>query len=357
MANRVYDGLFYDAPFDTTYSMTFNDVNNTFSSGVLTVECGFYTDPVIYEGDFTFSYIISSIQYKELDGGPINVNASGELMHDTGKNLYLDDTSSDRRTVVLSASDAITSDVGSIYIKDATTGRVSTLSASMMDLMQKLPNEVQSQVVSSVMDFNVYNDLMYVRTPNYMVIEKIIYDTSIKTGAPQSSVISNLHDLYVCSSPFFFEQRDYAMLCTISAMSAEHNTCLLMPSIYKLDYSNAFIRKMQVDVTSVEAFTNTLPVKIIKCTNPVLTYNSRNNVYAIVCTVLDANHMSYLYQIFFEINDENAIIHATRLIQFDALNSVTINWRDSESTSMFKLQPITSNTIIDVNQGSMNIHG
>lgn len=357
IAKRLYDGLFYDAPPDTTYSITLNSVNNTFSNGTLLIECGFYTDPIIYEGDFTLSYIVSSIQYKELDGGPIATNVVAELMRDTGKNLYFDDTSENRRTVVLSGFDEQTQNTGRIFIKDAVTGAIAPVSSAMSDLMKKLQQQVSSQMLSSVADFNIYNDVMYVRTPNYMIIEKITYDGMIRTGSPQSSVINNLHDLYVCSDPFFFEQRDYAMMATITAISAEHNECELLPSIYKVSYGDGRLVKVSFNNVQQQSFKNALPIKINRVTTPVLTFNSRNNLYAILCTVLDSNDMSYLYQIFFTISEESASIQATRMIEFDSQSSVTVNWYDSDSTSMFDMRSITLDTLIDVSQGSMNIHG
>jgi hypothetical protein len=51
----------------------------TYDTGIL-IECGFYSDIMQIEGDFTQSYVVSSVQHKDLDGGPIIRDETGDIL-------------------------------------------------------------------------------------------------------------------------------------------------------------------------------------------------------------------------------------------------------------------------------------
>ena len=358
---RLYDGLYFYLSvndFDAELNeFSVDGITTDYDTGII-VECGYFSDPIIYEGDFTFSYILSSIQYKEVDGGPIIRTETGDIARDTGKNLMLNETLTAQRTQLLSADNTIASKSGEVFIRDVVTGVTNHLSSAYADVMLKYSSTIQTELLSSVINFNAYVDLVYFRTTNYFVVDKVGYGSGIESrSATNNSLCVPASAIAEITQPFFFENKDYALMCVVSAVSAELNSCLIQPTFYRINYETAIIQTLELSSMIVDEFKNPVPVKISNIVNPLMVYNSRNDLHTLIATVYDVNNFAYIFQMFFDLQGDVVVSKGTRLLNFiNGGYARTINWIENTSLQDFVFNNITT-TSRTVTGGALVIYG
>ena len=361
-ARRLYDGLYFYLSvneFDAELNEFEVDSIADYSTGIV-VECGLFGDKEVYEGSFAYSYILSSIQYKEVDGGPIIREETGDIARDTGKNLMLNETLSTQRTKTLSADNIIPSKIGEVYIRDVVTGATNHLSSAYADVLKKYSTNIQNELLSSVVDFNAHVDIVYFRTTNYFVVDKVGYDDGIASrSATNNSLWVPSSAVAEVAQPFFYENKDYALTCVLSSLSSDLNSCTIQPTFYKIKYDSAVIDTQELSSISVSGneFLNPLSVKIANIVNPLIVYNSRNDLHTLIATLYDVNNFVYLFQMFFDHVGDIIVSKGTRLINLlDGGVARTINWLETSSLNDFVFNNITTNTR-EVSSGALIIYG
>ena len=360
---RLYDGLYYYLSvneFDAELNeFAVDGIIIDYDTGIV-VECGYFDDPIIYEGNFAYSYVLSSIQYKEVDGGPIIREETGDIARDTGKNLMLNETLSTQRTQLLSADNIIPSKIGEVYIRDIVTGTTNHLSSAYADVLKKYTTNIQQELLSSVVDFNAYVDLVYFRTTNYFIVDKVGYGAGIESrSATNNSLLVPSSAVAEVTQPFFFENKDYALMCVVSSLSSDLNSCTIHPTFYKINYDTAVIKTQELSSVSVSSneFLNPMPVKIANIVNPLIVYNSRNDLHTLIATLYDVNNFVYLFQMFFQHAGEVIVSKGTRLINLlDGGYARTINLLEDTSLQDFVFNDITTTTHV-VSSGALVIYG
>jgi hypothetical protein len=349
------------ADFSTTLNVdAINGTTTTFDTGII-IDCGLFTDPIIYEGNLTLAYVLSSIQFRDMDGGPIIRTETGDIARDTGKNLFVSNVLLGNETQLLQQDQETTSTAGTVYIRDIATGATQHISAAYADVLTKYNTSVQNELISSVQSFNVYNDVVYFRTTNYFVADKIGYDDGIQSLSITNNYInipaSAVADV---SEPFFFEDKGYALTCMLSVASAQHNDCCIVPIFYKLN-GNASLKTIAISGLTLSDKINTLDIKIKKAHKPLIVYNSRNDLYALLCTLYDCNNVPYIYQMFFDYDTLQIIPRGVRIIDLAGdVYKHTINWYDDASVSNIEINDITAtpaSITVDTQQGALIING
>jgi hypothetical protein len=309
-APRLYDGLLFTTPASDTYTYDICLTASGWTSYDLLIDCGFYTDAISYEASFSFGYILSSIQYKELDGGSI-IQDEVYSEFDSTKNILLKELQNDRYT---KTTNAISITGKEIYVRNIKDNTVSNIRDSFSDILKKYNyhTSLSSELIYNIEDFNVYTDILYIRTSNYAIFEKYKFDGSFNPANTPSSILSgNL------SEPFFFEDKNYSLICTLEISGSNILSSNIIPNFYKINYSNTQIEKIDyvlIDGLSADIFTNPLPVVYTRVSKPILTYNSRNKIYTIASTLFDNNNIPYIYQIFFKFDNITINILNTNLI-------------------------------------------
>lgn len=351
LADRVYDGLYFTTPIDTDYELILNFANTTFNNGTQTIDGGLFTDAPMYDGTFTLSYVVSSIQYLEMDGGPVVRNET----YDTPSGLMLINEINSKRLTELSDTDNfVETDLHSLYVKDIITGVVQPFSAACVDVVEIYDTTIQTEINTSVKTFNVYKDVLYIITSNYFISSKIGYDGKITN---RYSDYITLTGNTVLSEPFFFEYRSYAMMCTTSLLSADSNRCVIRPKLYRLDYEQVKLTLIEFENFNINDFINDLPVKFISLESPVLTYSSRNDLYSLLATLVDPNGLSYIFQMYFTYDDEFAKIRGVKLVCLsENCATKTINWYDSPNQSSNILFGTNVTATTAVNTGALCIY-
>lgn len=305
----------------------------------------------------------TSVQYLVMDGGTFSDVLTYEKRKDyrSAKHAYFREVLPESTTQLIEdTNDAfkkvdIDARPGRVFFKDIISTRIDTLSTSFSPILYKYNETIQQELNLKVYDFNVYNDVIYFITENYFVVEKFNYFNKIGYAGTENNYLHLSKDTASVSKPFFFENRDYSLVTTLSVLSADFNECVILPSIYRIDYKTAKLKKIFPNTGDYSAFLNTKSVKFVRVNQPILTYNSRNSLYAISTTVVDQNNLPYIYQVSFVYDSETVSIKDVRLITF-LESSNTVNWY---STAFNSLSSSTTNAQITHNkqQGYIEIYG
>ena len=195
---------------------------------------------------------------------------------------------------------------GKIYIKDVITGDVSELSSKLEDAFYNKYIDIKEELYNNVLDFNIYNDFLWIKTNNYIIFEKLIYQDGkyLYSGIGENYIKYKEEYKFLTniSTPFIFEDRNYSLIVLLSGNNIDSKSYSIVPFIYKIDYNTCVVTLINFDnITQslLDTFINKNLKnvgKLRKINKPILTYNSRNNKYVIVTAIEDQNEFVYLCQ-------------------------------------------------------------
>lgn len=293
-----------------------------------------------YTPDATLQYQISSIKYREFDGGGIIETYDEIYDFNEQEKFIVQQTVNSCNTIFISSdtddgynSNDLRNLTGRIYVRNVVTGVVSSLSSHLSVQFDKYPDAVVDEIYNSVLDFNIFNDVIWIRTTNYLVIEKILYEINefLYSGTTNNYIDASNQPLLNVSVPFFFENREYGMISTVELSASESNAFYIVPSIYKFNYKTATITKLY-PISNLSAFVNTVssnPVKLTKVNPPSLTYNERNQKYSVMTILEDQNEYPYIHNFLYEYNGSDILEEDIRLYNSSAQQAMTLNVFDS----------------------------
>ena len=297
-----------------------------------------------FDPNFDYDYVLSSIKYKEFDAGLIiqDIPYNKHNFEDNTKFLVNQTITANQTILCDSIEDdnlnwyQIRNSYGKMYVKDIVTGYVSELSAKLKDVFSNKYEDIKEELSNNILDFNIYNDFLWIRTKNNIIFEKLVYQNGGYTySGNQKSYIKYNEDynfLTNASNPFILEDKDYSLVVLLSGNNTKGNDYSIVPFIYKVNYTTcniSLVYPTNLNQSIIDEFTNntsTNRTKLRKINKPVLLYNSRNNKYAIVTTIEDQNEFPYIYKIFFNYDGYNIINIDCKLYSvFEGVKNVTDN--------------------------------
>jgi hypothetical protein len=156
------------------------------------------------------------------------------------------------------------------------------------------------------------------------------------------------------SDPFFFENKNFALMCNVEILTSNDLFSVqIVPHLYKIYYSDTHIEYINYTLNpnlSSDAFKNKIQVSYTRVSSPTITYNSRNKIYAICCTLYDGNNVPYIYQIFLNFDEIQATILKVNLISLMEANSYkTVDIYNNEHISIFNFTKLNNQCVIAVN--------
>jgi len=316
---------------------------------------------------FNRDYILSSIKFKEFDGGFIEDFCETDFNFEEQSKFVIQQTLTSSRTILNDVNPdekminpyELKNSYGNIYIKNITTGNVSVLSSGLQQFIKYniYNSTIQYELYNKVLDFNIYNNFLWIRTKEYIIFEKITYDNSgfTDSGTGLNYIRYKRGDnLSNITNPFIFESRDYAMVVMLTSINTNSNLFSIIPIFYKIDYTTTKIEKIQnlAPSTIYQNISSINPVKLSKINQPVLTYNTRNDKYCIMTTIEDPNGFSYIYQIKFKYDGAEILDIKIKMYNFNIQKIKTINFYDINSLYDAKIteNDITGDSLIDFNK-------
>lgn len=312
-----------------------------------------------YNPSFGYNYILSSIKYKEFDAGKFDDNCDSLFDFETQTNHIIKEIETVSYTLTADKDNRkdinlfdIKNNYGTISVKDVTTGNIYPLSAALGDQLKSKYTQFSTELYTKVVDFNIYNDFIWIRTNNHLVFEKLTYSGGkyVYSGTTENAInYNNGKHTYNISNPFIFENRDYSMFVGLSVFNEMSNGFSIIPSFYKVDYKTCKITKISNTVSvSSDLYKNDKtinPIKVRKVYKPILTYNTRNNKYAIIGTIEDTNEMVFVYKLVFDYDGSIIKNQMPKLYAYLGGQKIqTLNFYDTPSFSGLLTNNMTNAT-------------
>lgn len=305
-----------------------------------------------YNPNFEYDYILSSVKYKEFDAGTFTDECEEAFDFETQTNHIIKEIHSTSVTITANRDVSeeynnfdLKNSYGYVMVKDIVTGNVSILSSALNDQLETKYSDFITEIYSEVIDFNIYNDFIWIRTANHLVFEKLLYVNGkySYSGTTENGLkYTNNTNTNNVSNPFIFENRDYCMFVGLSVFNEKSNEFSLVPTFYKVDYKDCTIQEItNTETKNSSAYKNDKvlnPIKVRKVYKPTLTYNSRNNKYAVVGTIEDQNEMVFVYRILFDYDGVKVMNQEVKLYSYIGSQKIqTINFFDNPSfNGLFK---------------------
>jgi len=312
---------------------------------------------------FNNEYILSSIKYKEFDAGGFEESCETKFDFDIQTHHTIWQVDTDCMTIMYTPDITENNNIfksknnlGEIFVKDVITGEVSHLSSGLAVQLKTKYIDFINEIYNKVLDFNIYNDFIWIKTENYLIFEKLSYENTgyVYSGTGENYIQRiNSENTITISDPFIFENREYSIIAQLSVINNNSNSFILRPDIYKINYYNPKLEKMSNDYS--DAFYqndgNANPIKFRKFTKCLVNYNSRNNKYAILASFEDSNGLFYIYELKFDFNGYEMLNQTCKMYRHsDEQTLRTINFYDNPSLSQFLFNSPTGNVTPTFNQ-------
>lgn len=334
-------------------------------------------DPSL-QGNFNLAYITSSESYLLVDCDTFTGN-NCKLVNDYNytykKSAYVDTVLDSSKTVFstvtssqddMSLYDYVNLD-GQAFVRNIGTSEVLHISAALTNIFTKYSSEIQTQLVTTIKNLQVYNNFIFIETPNYLVIDKLVYKDLEFVSPNSQNTVLNISVSAPCADPFIFENRNYCFVARLTSFNSNSNTVSYYPIIYKYNYVDTTLEKIYPLNTTTLAtltglFASKLTAKIVRISKPNLSYNSRNDKFNLAFIGNDSNNMAYIYSFVF--NYKGNIVNIDDVTVYNIASTataITYNMYDSNSFTTLGLlstTPLGTNPIsIDQTAGTITIYG
>lgn len=251
---------------------------------------------------------------------------------------------------------------GNVYVKNILTNEISPLSTALQPIFNKYPAAVRDDIYNGIPTFDIIYDTVILDSPNYVVVEKIGFDS---TGfiTPKTSnnyiEVDNEGALVKNSNKFFIPKTNniYFYITKVYNQFNNDSSKIIYPEIYKYNLNDevlvkifpqtsTYITDLSSNFTLVDVISG---VNIIEIDTPRLTYNSSNDLFVANYIGKDSNKSPYLYDIQFKVTNNQLQIESCKVFDINT-TKVTSNFYCASSTGV--LSTITAPT-----SSVYNLHG
>lgn len=303
---------------------------------------GSFRTEIALENDYPF--INNQLNYYNLD------NTFSSTVIDINNDEYYSPTIEDINKIS-----------GIIYVHNIYTDRIEPLSSQMGNTFSTLPQEVQSEIYSSAVSIDVNYDTIVIDTDNYLIIDKIIYDSGEFELNSRPNIFFNKNEgASAFSKPFFTNNNETMYFCRMSAVSstASQNEKSIYPEIHKYDAKAQITKKIypvfetNADLISLYALNDLADINIITIKQPNIIINSRNDAIAITVACEDGNGLGYILSyIYNEVSDTINLI-SSKIYRLNT-SGFTHNFSSSISTGLLSATDIDSIITKDESTGAL----
>jgi hypothetical protein len=232
---------------------------------------------------------------------------------------------------------------GEFYFRNANSTFTGPLSTALSAVFASLPSDIQNEVYSNTINFDVYFDTLQIETENYLIFNKLQYDydvNAITTSRTPPIILNrgNQSELEKFSSVWFDEGTN---LLTVAATTLHRdnlsasNYKAIYPTIYILDLvteqiSQIFPQKNDNDLTfnELSAFSlygKGLELNIVRIEKPTLNYSKETGLYTLTYLGKDTANCFYIITTRFQYT-QNAVHNITCTIHKPSTDVYNINF-------------------------------
>jgi hypothetical protein len=274
-----------------------------------------------------------------VDGGKFTTEFVYDYQFDKVNYTYINQTDNVTSLVV----DTFDSDTyndrmdlnGVLFVRNGSTNTTRPLLTEFSYISSKYNAAVFSQL-SSVNRFEIAYDTLCIETNNYLVFEKVKFENSTFLNPKTITYVieHNMNDVDRLSNRFKIGTDVYYCVLNSTTLTISSNNYIIYPDIYKFDtLTNKNTKIFPIndsDFTSNTAFFSVSGgnVRFDIVENPVLVYNSTNDIFSLSFLIKDQNEMIALNEYDFIINpDVSFLRHNAYFGSFESYsNTFTTNY-------------------------------
>lgn len=290
-----------------------------------------------------------------LDGGKLNEEFNFDFSFSDPSYEFINEINDSYKTSFESNSASITylnerKDLeGTLFIKNNITKETKGLFESIPYLKTKHNQNVVSELSSSLKNFEVSNDTLFLETSSYLIIEKIDFSNGnyIDPKSNNISIQHNSDSFEKISNRFKADNKVYFCNLKTFSESLSNNNFRIYPEIYKYDLvQNRNEKIFPVNDSLVTQFFSCSgnDIRYIKSGNPKISYSSRNDIFNISFLLKDQNELFSIHEYDLKINPNIEFIKhtATTPLPYHTSNIFTSTY-DSNLTVYMSGSPVNIN--------------
>jgi hypothetical protein len=206
---------------------------------------------------------------------------------------------------------------GSFYFRSNNSSALLPVSAALSGVFVKYTPDILEEVNNKIVNFDMFYDLLFIETENYVFFEKLYYDFasgSIYGNARADTLIykganPEFEDI---SLPWLNEAKKelFFVKTTLFNNLSCSNQKIIYPEIYTVDINSGDVVKLypgskhvtreDVNTYSLTEIDPHVKINIIETEKPLINYNDETNYYVISFLGKDVSNLFYVYRTSFK---------------------------------------------------------
>jgi hypothetical protein len=206
---------------------------------------------------------------------------------------------------------------GSFYFRSSNSSALLPVSAALSGIFVKYTPDILEEVNNKIVNFDMFYDLLFIETENYVFFEKLYYDFasgSIYGNARADTIIykGDNREFEDISLPWLNEAKKELFFVKTSLFNnlSCSNQKIIYPEIYTVDINSGDVVKLypsskhvtreDVNTYSLTEIDPHVKINIIETEKPLINYNDETNYYVISFLGKDVSNLFYVYRTSFK---------------------------------------------------------
>jgi hypothetical protein len=201
---------------------------------------------------------------------------------------------------------------GKFYFRNSNTSLITPVSSALSSVFIKYSPNVQDEVSSKVINFDVYYDILQIETLNYIVFDKIefSYETNLIRSSSNNELVvfrGYNHEFEKISTVWFNEKENNLVFAktTLFNQGSSTNFKIIYPIMYSLDLNTLNLKQIY-PIQSQAAITindlndfglsgSDLNIDLVSIDKPIMSYSAESGVYSLTYLAKDTSDLFYIF--------------------------------------------------------------
>ena len=230
--------------------------------------------------------------------------------------------------------------------------------------------EIYNELNTSIIDLDIFKNTFYIRTPNYLIIDNIVYNNDgtfaskifvsrVKRAEPNIVTRQNKTQISNFSNPVRIGNEIFTVKVSSAETTSPTNVRTFNFSIFKYNINtrsevsiideNTTNRSYFVNNFTFNTGTNITQVKDVK-----LSFNKKQNKFFLLTDLSDLNNTDNFHALVFEISGNKLTIHTNHIIVPDNNNTTSNFYKSTEFIDNYITQSLSSTPTQTLLNGTLN---
>jgi hypothetical protein len=201
---------------------------------------------------------------------------------------------------------------GKLFVRNAYTNEVKSLEDTFSYFSSIFPLSTYNEMISGVSNFEIVNDVLFIETDNNLIITKISFNDG-EFVDPKTSyriIKHNINPFNKISNRYRNGNKVYFSLLDITEYPPTSNNFTIFPKIYEVDMNDITV-KVNIPDTNTNFFqVSGGDIQYVKSDTPILSYDSRPNIYNVSFLLKDSNNEFILQDFDIVLNPFEVLSHS-----------------------------------------------